>query len=148
MIGVRQGVFLGLMIAGGVLLAGCAPAEPPPVVSIEQACAPENDGKSVSVAGYFQTDFMVFCTDSCTVGFAGNPGGESLLSPDVKVGTGNNQMRELPDNFQASDFQVTTQDGATLGLSDRVQLSGRMSIATNVCLMYVDQIRAAPAQTQ
>lgn len=134
---------LTVLLGAAVLLAGCAPAEPPPVVSVDQACTLNNDGEAASVVGYFQTDFMVFCTDSCTLGFSDTPDGQSALSPDVKVGSGNNQMRELPDNFQESDFQVTTQDGATLGLNDRVQLSGRMSIATDVCLMYVEQIRAA-----
>jgi hypothetical protein len=134
----------GTLFAGLALLAACSPAEPPPLVSIAEACTVENDGKPASVAGFFQTDFMVFCTDSCTVGFADTPDGESPLSPDIKIGTGANQMRELPDDFTAADFQVGAQDGTTLGLNDRVQISGRMSVAPNVCLMYVDQIRAAP----
>ena len=132
------------ILVGLSLLAGCGPAEPPPVVSIEQACAPENDGKPASVIGYFQSDFMIFCTDTCTLDFADKPGGESPLSPYITVGTGANQMRELPDNFQASDFQVTAHDGTTVGLSDRVQISGTMTIAPSVCLMEVNQISAAP----
>lgn len=125
-------------------LSACGSAEPPPAVSIAEACAPENDGQPATVNGYFQLDFMVFCTDSCLLDFAETPDGESPLSPDIQVGNGRNQMRELPDDFQDSDFQLTTQDGATLGLSDQVQLSGEMSIAENVCLMYVDRISAAP----
>ncbi len=124
-------------------LAACGPAEPPPLVSLEAACAPENDGKPMSVAGYFQLSSMVFCTDSCTLGFSDKPDGESQLSPDIKVGGGNNQMRELPDNFTADDFQATAQNGTVLGLGDRVQISGKMGVAPNVCLMYVEQI--APA---
>jgi len=128
-----------------LLLSACGSAGSPPTpVSIAAACAPENDGQQASVNGYFQLDFMVFCTDSCTLGFAETPDGDSPLAPDVRVGSGRNQMRELPDDFMAADFQVTTQDGTKLGLGDRMQLSGKMSIAPDVCLMYVDQIRAAP----
>ena len=138
-----------LMLAGMavlvLVLSACGSAGSPPApVSIAEACAPENDGQQASVSGYFQLDFMVFCTDSCTLGFAEAPGGESPLAPDVRVGSGRSQMRELPDDFQEADFQFTTQDGTELGLSDRVQISGKMSIAPNVCLMYVDQISAAP----
>ena len=132
-----SGIIFGLLVA-------CAPAEPPPVVTIAEACAVENDGMPASVEGFFQVDFMVFCTDSCTVGFADTPGGESPLSPDIKIGTGANEIRELPDDFTEADFVVTTQDGKTVGLNDRVQLSGRMSVGTDVCLMYVDQVRSAP----
>ena len=131
-------------IAALLTMTACGSGGSPPPVSIAEACAPEQDGKQVSVIGYFQPDFMIFCTESCTLDFAEAPGGESPLSPDVKVGSGRNQMRELPDDFQEADFQFTTQDGTALGLSDQVQLSGKMSIAPNVCLMYVDQIRAAP----
>lgn len=135
-----------LMIAGVAALltmSACGSAGSPPV-SIAEACAPEKDGKKATVNGYFQTDFMVFCTESCLLDFAETPGGESPLSPDVKVGSGRNQMRDLPDDFQEADFQFTTQDGTVLGLSDQVQLSGKMSVGSDVCLMYVDQIRAAP----
>ncbi len=141
----RSWSFMLLMLVVIGVLAACGPGEPPPLVSIAQACAIENDGKPASVVGYFQLSSMVFCTDSCTVDFAETLNGEaSPLSPDLKVGTGSNQMRELPDNFLEADFQVSAQDGTVLGLDDRVQLSGRMSVAQDVCLMYVDQVRAAP----
>jgi hypothetical protein len=138
-----------LMVAGAaallLTLSACGSAgSPPPSVSIAEACAPENDGQKATVSGYFQPDFMVFCTESCTLDFAESPGGESPLSPDVKIGSGRNQMRELPEDFQDADFQFTTQDGTVVGLSDQIQISGKMSIAPNVCLMYVDQIRTAP----
>ena len=142
-------IHLLLMVAGAaallLILSACGSAgSPPPSVSIAEACAPENDGRKATVIGYFQPDFMVFCTESCTLGFAETPEGESPLSPDVKIGSGRNQMRELPDDFQEADFQFTTQDKTVLGMSDQVQLSGKMSIASNVCLMYVDQILPAP----
>jgi hypothetical protein len=111
-------------------------------VSIAEACGLEKDGEQASVIGYFQPDFMVFCTESCTLDFAEMPEGESPLSPDVKVGSGRDTMRELPADFEEADFQFTAQDGTVLGLSDQVQLSGEMSVASNVCLMYVDQINA------
>lgn len=140
----RRYLLLALLVALGVL-AACGPGEPPPLVSISQACAIENDGKPASVVGYFQLRSMVFCTDSCTIDFAETPDGEaSALAPDIKVGAGNNQMRELPDDFLDADFQVAAQDGTVLTLDDRVQISGRMSVAQDVCLMYVDQVRAAP----
>jgi hypothetical protein len=122
---------------------GSAGSSAPPV-SIAEACALENDGQKATVVGFFQTDFMVFCTESCTLDFAETPGGESPLKPDIKVGSGRNQMRALPEEFQEADFQFTAQNGTILGLSDPIQLSGKMSIAPNVCLMYVDQINPAP----
>lgn len=141
----RSRLLFGMFALLGLgLLAACSPAEPPSLVSAEKACALDNDGKPATVAGYFQTRSMVFCTDSCTLDFAETPDGEGPLSPDIKVGTGNNQMLELPDNFSDSDFQVTAADGTKLGLGDHVQISGRMSVGQDVCLMYVDQIRAAP----
>ena len=60
-----------LMIAGVAALltmTACGSAGLPPV-SIAEACAPEKDGKKATVNGYFQTDFMVFCTESCTARF-------------------------------------------------------------------------------
>ena len=142
----RVNLFLMIPVVAALMTisaCGSAGSSPPPV-SIAEACAPEMDGQQASVIGYFQTDFMVFCTESCTLGFAETPEGESPLSPDVKIGSGRNQMRELPDDFQDADFQITAQDKTILGLSDQVQLSGKMSIASNVCLMYVDQILPAP----
>lgn len=139
-------IFLMIPVVAALLTmsaCGSAGSSPPPV-SIAEACAPEKDGQQATVTGYFQADFMVFCTESCTLGFAETPEGESPLSPDVKIGSGRNQMRELPDDFQEADFQFTTQDKTILSLSDQVQLSGKMSITSNVCLMYVDQILAAP----
>lgn len=138
-----------LFFAAGVLvllltLSACGPGEPPPVVSIAEACSPENEGQPATVEGYFQLDFMVFCTDSCLLDFAETPEGESPLAPDIKVGSGRNQMQALPDDFQDTDFQITTDDGTVLGLSDPVQISGEMSIAEDVCLMYVNQVRPAP----
>lgn len=137
-----------LMIAGVAALltmSACGSAgSPPPPISIDEACALDKDGQHASVTGYFQPSFMVFCTESCTLKFAETPGGESPLSPDVKVGSGKNQMRELPDDFTEADFHFTSQDGTELGLSDQVQITGKMSIASNVCLMYVDRILAAP----
>ncbi len=145
MLRIRLILSIAISAALLLLLSACGSAgEPPTPVAIAAACAPENDGQQASVNGYFQLDFMVFCTDSCTLGFADAPDGDSPLAPDVKVGSGRNQMRELPDDFMAADFQVTTQDGTKLGVGDRVQISGKMSIAPDVCLMYVDQIRAAP----
>jgi hypothetical protein len=132
------------VVAALAALSACGAGTPPAAVPIEEACAPEQDGQRASVIGYFQADFMVFCTESCTLKFAEAPGGESVLSPDVKVGSGKNQMSQLPDDFQEADFQFKSQDGTTLGLNDQVQLSGKMSIGPNVCLMYVDQIRPAP----
>jgi hypothetical protein len=125
-------------------LSACGTGTPPPAVSIQEACATEKDGQQASVIGYIQADFMVFCTESCTLNFTETPGGESPLSPDIKIGSGRNQMSELPDDFQEADFQFKSQDGTVLGLNDQVQLSGKMSIGPNVCLMYVDQIRPAP----
>lgn len=137
-------MFFGAAIFVLILSACGSAGSPPSPVAIAEACALENDGQQATVNGYFQLDFMVFCTDSCILEFAETPDGESLLSPDIKVGSGRNQMSELPDDFIDADFQVKTQDGTKLGLSDRMQISGKMSIAPNVCLMYVDQIRAAP----
>ncbi|MCC6904503.1 MAG: hypothetical protein IT326_01590 [Anaerolineae bacterium] len=137
-------LFVTIMLAGLGVLTACSAAEPPPAVAIEDACAPENDGQQAAVTGYFQVDFMIFCTDSCTLDFAATPDGESPLAPDVTIGPGRSQMRDLPDDFTAADFQVRAQDGTVLGLNDRVQISGRMSIAPDVCLMYVDRIDAAP----
>jgi hypothetical protein len=138
-------LFTAAGVAVLLLMSACGSAEPPPPpVSIAEACSPENDGRQATVNGYFQLDFMVFCTESCTLNFAETPDGESPLTPDIRIGSGRNRMRELPDDFQDSDFQITAQDGTTLGLSDHVQISGRMSVAQNVCLMYVDRISAAP----
>jgi hypothetical protein len=125
-------------------LSACGSANAPTPVTIAEACAPEKDGKQATVRGYFQLSSMVFCTDSCNLDFAEQPGGESPLAPDIKVGSGRNQMKTLPENFKDNDFQVTSQDGTVLGLKDAVQISGKMSIAPNVCLMYVDKIHPAP----
>jgi hypothetical protein len=132
------------LVAGVGLLAGCGPAEPPPVMSIAEACAPENNDKAVSVVGYIQADFMVFCTDSCTLDFAETPDGDSPLSPYITVGTGANQMRELPDDFKPEDIQVSAQDGTVLSAGDRMQLSGTITVNESVCLMEVTQVNAAP----
>jgi hypothetical protein len=138
-----------LFVAAGVVallltVSACGSAEPPPAVSIAEACSADYDGQPATVNGFFQLDFMVFCTDSCLLDFAETPEGESPLAPDIKVGSGRNQMRALPEDFQDADFQITTDDGTVLGLGDPVQISGEMSIAENVCLMYVNRINAAP----
>jgi hypothetical protein len=132
------------LVAGAGLLAGCGPAEPPPVMSIAQACAPESNDKRAAVIGYIQADAMVFCTDSCTLDFAETPDGDSPLSPYIVVGDGSSQMRELPDNFQMSDLQITAQDGTVLTINDRMRLSGTMTVNESVCLMEVTQVDAAP----
>lgn len=135
-------VFVPLIVV--LVLSSCGSAEPPPSIPITEACSPENDGQQATVTGYFRLDFMIFCTDSCTIHFVETPDSETYVSADVTVGAGKNHMRDLPDPFEDSDFEVTTNEGQTLGVGDRMQISGKMSVGQDVCLMYVDQINEAP----
>jgi hypothetical protein len=132
-----------LVVALAATLTAC-PHTPKPGESIEEVCKLENDGKELSVSGYFAPPkMMTFCSDTCT--FHITPGrqeeeGKQYLTTAFQVGEGNMTMTKLPDKFTASDIQVTDSNGKTFGTGAAVRMTGKLmvneSAGATSCYMF------------
>lgn len=133
-------------VACAVLLVSCG--ESPESVAFSEICK-QTDGKLVQTEGYFTADTSVFCSNigsndvRCGMGFAEAPGQKSGFTADVAQGTGNNQVAPIPDDFTPEAIVLHASDGGEVRLTDKVAISGKLSVAPNVCLVRVDTIAKA-----
>lgn len=132
-------------------LAACS-GEPPVAVEYANLCQPENDKKTVAVDGYLSTGMMLsYATrggdKSANLQFSAAPEGEKFVLAEIPVGTGSNQMEELPRGFKKQDLKIKTDGGATVGTNDRVRLtalaktkSDALNAPTQPCYLKVSRI--------
>ena len=142
----RQLLVLIAIAAGAVLLASCGGS--PESVAFDHICKQE-DGKQVQTVGYFAADSSVFCSNigssdvRCGIGFAPAPGQAAGFNADVAEGTGNNQVEPIPEDFKPEAIVFHADDGSAIHVGDKVSISGKLSVAPNVCFIRVDTIAKA-----
>lgn len=129
--------------------------EKPIAVEYANLCQPENDKKTISVNGYLNTGTMMSYSTSgssktASLNFSAEPKGEKFILATFPVGTGSNEMEELPRGFKKEDLKLKTNDGATVGMNDKVRLTGiattksdALNAAVQPCYLKVTQIDKA-----
>jgi hypothetical protein len=128
------------------LLASCGGSPEP--VAYDQVCH-QADGKMVQTEGYFVADRSVFCSNigsndvRCGLGFAAAPGQKAGFTADVAEGTGRNQVEPISDDFTPETIVFHAADSGEVHVGDKVIITGKLSVAPNVCLVRVDTITKA-----
>jgi hypothetical protein len=139
-------VAFAALAACAVLLAACAGTPEP--VAYDQICN-QADGKLVQTVGYFAADSSVFCSNigssdvRCSLGFGAVPGQKAGFNADVAQGTGRNQVEPIPDDFTPEAIVFHAADDSEIHVGDKVSVTGKLSVAPNVCFIRVDTITKA-----
>ena len=142
----RQLLTLAAFAACAALLASCG-TSPEPVAN-DQVCN-QADGKLVQTEGYFAADSSVFCSNigsndvRCGLGFVAAPGQKAGFTADVAEGTGRNQVEPIGDDFAPEAIVFHAADGGEVHVGDKVIITGKLSVAPNVCFIKVDTITKA-----
>jgi hypothetical protein len=103
---------------------------PPAKLTFEQALADTLEfNHNVIIEGYFQLPQLSSTSDrGQSMNFFGRRNqsqGKDIYS-NVPTGNGKNKMKTLPDNYKVSDVVITDKNGKTLGINERVRISGSM----------------------
>src|SRR5215212_703353 len=134
------------LAACAVLLASCGGSPEP--VAYDQICN-QADGKLVQTVGYFAADSSVFCSNigsnavRCGLGFVLAPGQKAGFTADVAQGTGRNQVEPIPEDFAPEAIVFHADDSGEIHIGDKVVITGKLSVAPNVCFIKVDTITKA-----
>ena len=142
----RQLLTLAAFAACAALLAACGGSPEP--VAYDQICN-QADGKLVQTEGYFAADSSVFCSNigsndvRCGLGFSAVPGQKAGFTADVAEGTGLNQVGPIGDDFAPEAIVFHAADGGEVHVGDKVIITGKLSVAPNVCFIKVDTITKA-----
>ena len=144
-----------IILFGAFGLAACQ--KTPVVIEYQSVCQPENNGKYVTVNGYFDVDDFTICRDrnnsgriACLMRLREKAGDAKSFGAFIDEGGGANQMEELKRDFQLEDIKIHANDGALIALSDRVKVTGGIEITplksqpgTNACSIAVEKIEKA-----
>jgi len=132
--------------ACAALLSSCGAS--PESVAYTEVCN-QADGKLVQTEGYFVADSSVFCSNigsndvRCGLGFAAVSGQKAGFTADVAQGTGHNQVEPISDDFTPEAIVFHAADGGEVHVTDKVIITGKLSVAPNVCFIRVDTISKA-----
>ena len=142
----RQLLTLAAFAACAVLLSSCG--DSPELIAYNEICN-QADGKLVQTEGYFAADRSVFCSNigsndvRCGLGFVPAPGQKAGFNADVAQGTGRNQVEPIPHDFAPEAIVFHAADGGEVHVGDKVIITGKLSVAPNVCFIKVDTITKA-----
>jgi hypothetical protein len=125
---------------------GCTKEAVP--VEITNICAADNEKKYITTQGYLDDRGGVFCSNigsgrmNCGFSVLAASGGERVFSADIEQGSGADQVEKMEKSYKKEDIKIHDDKGAVINLSDKVKLTGQMSITPDgkVCLMTVDKI--------
>lgn len=117
-------------------------------VDISKLCSPENEKKYVTTSGYLDDKGSIFCSNigggrmDCMLDVTADVGGAKVCGADTEEGSGENQIEKLPRGYKREDIKIHDNGGNVIRLSDKVTLSGQMSVTPDgsVCFMEVDKI--------
>ena len=138
-----------LILASMILLAGCTKDAIP--VELSNVCSINNEKKYISTSGFLDDKGGVFCSSiggrmDCGFTVMASPGSDRVFSADIEQGSGANEVEKLDRGYKKEDIKIHDNTGAILKPSDKVNLTGEMSIAPaapggqGVCFMKVDKI--------
>lgn len=139
-------IFALIFFAPVILLGGCRKDAVP--VEISNICAADNEKKYVVTSGYLDDRGSIFCSNigggrlDCGLDVVASPGGAKVFGADIEQGSGADHIEKLPSGYKREDIKVHDNGGNVISLSDKLTLTGRMSIAPDgsVCFMEVDKI--------
>jgi hypothetical protein len=128
-----------------ILSAACTKEAVP--VDLANVCSADNEKKYVSTSGYLDDKGGVFCSNiggrmDCGFAVLPEPGGEKKFSADIEQGSGADEVEKLDRGYKKEDIKIHDDKGVVINLSDKVKLTGQMSITPDgsVCFMKVDKI--------
>lgn len=110
------------------LLAACSPPPPGTPVTFATLCDEGNADQRVSLEGYPRlSEGMTMVSDTLTVYLWEEPdrGGESVYT-SLKIGTGANQVENIPDDFTDADLKIHINDNQVIGLDNKIRMHGRV----------------------
>ncbi len=139
-------IFTLVIIGSGILAAGCK--KDAIAIDPSKLCSVENEKKYVVTTGYLDDRGSTFCSNigggpvRCMLDVVGNPGDKKIFAADIVQGSGFSEIEELPSGYKSTDIKVHDSNGSIIKLSDKISLTGEMSIAPDgsVCFMEVDKI--------
>ena len=78
----------------------------------------------------------------CGIDVVSVAGGTRVFGADIEQGNGADQIEKAPSSYKREDIKIHDNSGAVINLTDKVKLTGQMSIAPDgsVCFMTVDKI--------
>ena len=140
----KRGILLFITL---VISSACTKQEAVPV-DIGNICAADNEKKYVSTSGYLDDRGSIFCSNigggrlNCGMDVVTSPGGKKVFGADIEEGSGADEIEKLASGYKKEDIKIHDDKGAVISLSDKVKLTGQMSIAPDgsVCFMKVDRI--------
>ncbi len=112
------------IIAVILLITGCGET-PPVAIKWNEPAKPELDKKIVTLEGYAQLPYSV-STGAIQLQPRKESGAEGVKVAPA-IGSGNNQMLSLPNNFQNSDLKFKTDKGEACGYNDYIRVTGECS---------------------
>jgi len=121
--------FLSVM-ATNVLLFGCG-HRPETGESIAEVCQESNNGKLKNVSGYIgASPTATFCTTTCNLKLRAQKGVEGReMDATFAIGTDNNELEELPNEFTDKDIRIKDDTGKQIHGGDVVRITGRVSVS-------------------
>jgi hypothetical protein len=110
-----------------VVLAACESTPPGKPVTWETLCITENNDQQVAIEGYPYLPVTALVSDTMLIDLHQEPdrGGE-LIAVSMKLGSGNNQMVEPPDDYTDDDLLIRAGDGTEIRTGARMRVEGKL----------------------
>lgn len=149
---------LSILLCFVPLLAGCTPKEGEPVNITQLFTDAKLDKKYGAVTGIVGISTGIMGSTSCKGGrcnielkvpdsaWKAPKGMLGFVKLDVGVGSGENEMAELPDKYSKADLKLKAMGGKILKAGDKVKVSGTLYCHGNnnedrlPCEIRVDRI--------
>ena len=136
--------FVGILVAAFSFTA-CTPEAVR--VELANACVGENDGRYVTTSGYLDPSLSIYCSNTgggpvrCSLDVVAKKGDKRVMGADIQKGSSADEIEELPSGYKDSDVKVHDNSGAIINLSDKITLTGKISVVPgSTCFMKVDKI--------
>jgi len=139
-------LFAVSILLTGLFLAGCK--RDAVRADLSNICSPDNEKKYVVTSGYLNDGGSIFCSNigggrmDCSLDVIANAGGKRVFGAEIEEGNGASEIEKLSSGYKKEDIKIHDNNGGIISLSDKVTLTGQMSIAPDgsVCFMEVDKI--------
>jgi hypothetical protein len=135
------------VMAACLFFAACGTKMAVPV-ELSKVCSPDNEKKYVQTSGFLDDKGSIFCSNiggrrlDCGLDVIASPGGNRVFGAQIEQGSSSSEIEKLPSGYKKEDIKIHDNSGNVIKLSDKVTLTGEMSIAPDgsVCFMEVDKI--------
>jgi hypothetical protein len=127
------------------LAAACSACSKPVPVELSHACDQTNEKKYVRVSGFLDDDGSVFCSNpggrlTCGFELRETAAADRKIGVYIDQGSGANAVEKLASGYGRGDIKIHDNHGRVISLDEKVSLTGRMSVAKDVCFITVDKI--------